>query len=481
MNQWKDSILNPATSTLQSGFEQLGIDGETWASEAAIKLLDGLFETFTEYSYEGVGITTTNLKNNWETILNDALSGAEEAVNAESYGKDTVDGYNKGIKDNAATTNEAINKWMNDIPKTIHDSNMNFGSPSKTAKEYGKWTVEGFNDGIAENIESTKELIKTWMDVVCEIFSAENCIEKFEGIKEAFVLKWQEIMDWFNSDFIPTWFEEGIMPWFSYEKWYEEILINVPLAFQTMWEEVLSWWNDEAMTTWWTNYVVPWFTVEKWYIQFKNIHTALKKTWEEIVETWNLLLDKWWKENVLPRFTYDKWKNMLLPTRNAFKNNFEEIVEIIEEKMQEAYESVSDWCSKMSSEIDGVLSKISQIESKIASLGGISIGISTTGGVSIPKFATGGFPEDGLFYANYNELVGQFSNGRTAVANNEQITEGIKQGVKEAVSEILAPYLAEIAQNTRETADKDFDVSLDGRSLIDSLNQRSVRNGYSFT
>ena len=58
--------------------------------------------------------------------------------------------------------------------------------------------------------------------------------------------------------------------------------------------------------------------------------------------------------------------------------------------------------------------------------------------------------------ANHNELVGQFSNGKTAVANNEQIVSGIKLGVREAVSEVLAPYLADIAQNTRETANKDF-------------------------
>ena len=34
--------------------------------------------------------------------------------------------------------------------------------------------------------------------------------------------------------------------------------------------------------------------------------------------------------------------------------------------------------------------------------------------------------------ANSRELVGQFSNGKTAVANNEQIIEGIKRGVMEA-------------------------------------------------
>lgn len=56
-----------------------------------------------------------------------------------------------------------------------------------------------------------------------------------------------------------------------------------------------------------------------------------------------------------------------------------------------------------------------------------------------PKaYAVGGFPEDGLFYANHNEMVGKFSNGRTAVANNEQITEGIKQAVVEGMAEVFA-------------------------------------------
>jgi len=34
-------------------------------------------------------------------------------------------------------------------------------------------------------------------------------------------------------------------------------------------------------------------------------------------------------------------------------------------------------------------------------------------------------------------LVGQFSNGKTAVANNEQIVSGIKQGVYQAVREAV--------------------------------------------
>ena|GEM_PF-5214884 len=55
--------------------------------------------------------------------------------------------------------------------------------------------------------------------------------------------------------------------------------------------------------------------------------------------------------------------------------------------------------------------------------------------LGLSEYATGGFPEDGLFFANHSELVGKFSNGKTAVANNAQIVEGIKRGVSEAMSE----------------------------------------------
>ena len=55
---------------------------------------------------------------------------------------------------------------------------------------------------------------------------------------------------------------------------------------------------------------------------------------------------------------------------------------------------------------------------------GLGASVST---FKIKAYANGGFPEDGLFYANHNELVGKFNNGRTAVANNEDISKGIEQ------------------------------------------------------
>ena len=63
----------------------------------------------------------------------------------------------------------------------------------------------------------------------------------------------------------------------------------------------------------------------------------------------------------------------------------------------------------------------------------------------IPQYKAGGFPEDGLFYANHNELVGKFSNGQTAVANNEQITEGISDAVQRGNRENNALMRQEIS------------------------------------
>ena len=81
----------------------------------------------------------------------------------------------------------------------------------------------------------------------------------------------------------------------------------------------------------------------------------------------------------------------------------------------------------------------------------------------VPKYATGGFPEDGLFFANRGELVGQFSNGKTAVANNEQITEGIANAVYPAVYNAVMA-----AMSNTNTQGGDVVVQIDGQEVFRS-------------
>lgn len=77
--------------------------------------------------------------------------------------------------------------------------------------------------------------------------------------------------------------------------------------------------------------------------------------------------------------------------------------------------------------------------------------------VSWQQFAMGGFPSEGsLFIANEAgpELVGTMG-GRSAVANNDQIVEGIRQGVYDAV----------VAANANGNSDVSVKVYLDSREI----------------
>lgn len=94
--------------------------------------------------------------------------------------------------------------------------------------------------------------------------------------------------------------------------------------------------------------------------------------------------------------------------------------------------------------------------------------------INLPRlYATGGFPEDGLFMANHNELVGRFSNGKTAVANNEQITTGIAQAV----------YSAMMASNSGGAQYINNTIEVDGVAIARAVTkgQRSLDRRYSPT
>lgn len=98
--------------------------------------------------------------------------------------------------------------------------------------------------------------------------------------------------------------------------------------------------------------------------------------------------------------------------------------------------------------------------------------ISITPSWTAPKYATGGFPEDGLFYANHNELVGQFANGKTAVANNAQIVDGIKYGVKQAMMEAMANGGFGGGETTIHNH-----IALDGREVAQNTNKFNSTRG----
>lgn len=119
--------------------------------------------------------------------------------------------------------------------------------------------------------------------------------------------------------------------------------------------------------------------------------------------------------------------------------------------------------SSLKTKIGNMFSKM-QIELSAETVGGKVLATFK----KIAGFKTGGFPEDGLFFANHNELVGQFSNGKTAVANNEQITQGIAQAVAPAVYSAVVSAM----QNTQR-GNSDVVVNIDGKQVFKAVQRQA--------
>lgn len=100
-------------------------------------------------------------------------------------------------------------------------------------------------------------------------------------------------------------------------------------------------------------------------------------------------------------------------------------------KVKQKFKELSDWWSNQT-------------------LGGLSISASTTysAGAGVTRRANGGFVDSGqLFVAREAgaEMVGAIGN-RTAVANNDQIVDGISEGVRDANTEVVTAIVSGVSQ-----------------------------------
>lgn len=93
-------------------------------------------------------------------------------------------------------------------------------------------------------------------------------------------------------------------------------------------------------------------------------------------------------------------------------------------------------------------------------------------------FADGGFPDVGqLFYARESgpELVGNLG-GKPAVANNDQIIEGIRQGVADAMTR-QNDILRQQNDLLRQLLEKEFTAEVTASSVTKALNRKNQRDG----
>ena len=134
--------------------------------------------------------------------------------------------------------------------------------------------------------------------------------------------------------------------------------------------------------------------------------------------------------------------------------------------------------SRIRSALNTTLSNFSRSMSSVKVSAAGRVTYSNMSPVYITRFATGGFPDIGqLFLAREAgpELVGTMG-GRTAVANNEQIEQGIYRATYDANSEQNA-LLREQNDLLRRLLDKDTTAVISTSDIVNGLSRKNRRDG----
>lgn len=241
--------------------------------------------------------------------------------------------------------------------------------------------------------------------------------------------------------------------WFTKEKWFT-VFIGIKTGLQSQLSSVKKWWSNNAMTAFW-EIVSASLSVTKWISEIGSIKNAFKEKWNEM-KTWfsETGVTSWWK-TFSSNFTKGKWKEAFGGIKDGLESAFSVAIACIK----------ITW-NKFAKALNKMLSfempKIEVAGKKIFGGQKIELGV-------IPTFATGGFPEDGLFFANHNELVGKYTNGKTAVANNDQITQGFADGITRTLAPAVYSAVKQAIREEMSNTGGTGDVYLDGEKVTKNV------------
>ena len=321
----------------------------------------------------------------------------------------------------------------------------------------------GLWDGISKGVEDVSIIIEAvWITVTTWI--DENVIQPissfFSGLWQSIQSIWSNVANWFNTNVI-----QPIVNFFS------PAIEAVKNFFIGLWNNIKGIWNNVA--TWFsTNVITP--VVNFFSNAVDNIKNYFTNLWGNIKNIWSNV-SNWFNTTVIQPVVnffstaidkikgffsglWDGIKNAGINTINSLAGTVENIINGVIDSINffiEKFNSVGKWASGVTGRDFNFVNEIQHI--------------------SVPRmYAEGGFPEDGLFFANHNELVGQFSNGKTAVANNGQIVEGISQGV-ESANEEQNSLLREQNRLLRMLLEKRS--TIDVTTITNAMSRKNQRDG----
>lgn len=352
-------------------------------------------------------------------------------------------------------------------------------SPSTKMYELGGYIIEGLKNGIIEKLKDCKEaLLQKW-----EEFTS--------GLSEIKV----EVKAWFSEKA-----EDLRSKWDEITSGIKEKTASVKVKVKNQITKA-----KVGVAEWWKN------TCDN--IKEKNANVKVKVT-NQITKS-KIGVAEWWKNtrkkitskdaNVKVKVTNQIgrakegvatwWSNQ----KKSMTNKTVSLITSVSDKVGSAKTSISTWWSNIKKSItdktvtvslsvkDKVTSIVRNVCTKIVdTLNKFITAINKLPGIDVslidpPKFARGGFPPTGqMFIAREAgpEMVGSIG-GRTAVANNDQIVEGISAGVEWANAKQNA-LLAEQNSLLRQLLEKDTSVEITANSISQGLNRKNMREGKAF-
>lgn len=305
-----------------------------------------------------------------------------------------------------------ISDWFQGVKDNI--LNLNLGQWAADAKEQ---TLKFFG-------ETWSQLKTGWGEVFSYLKEHFTKFGEFftKTLPETASWAWQQVQQAWKS--AGEWFNTNVITPVS--NFFKGLWTNVSGFFSGLWSDIRNIWSN--VSSWFSNNVT------------NPIKNAFSSAWEGIKSIWS---------NVSSWFT----NNVINPIKNTFSNL----------NLQLKLPHFS-WSTQPAPDWIGNILKALNLPASIPKL-------------NVEWYASGGFPTPGqLFVANEPgnpEMIGSIG-GRTAVVNNEQITEAIAAAVYNALVSAQAQQ-ADRPIRINET------INLDGRAVYRNQRQVERAQGYRMT
>lgn len=284
----------------------------------------------------------------------------------------------------------------------------------------------------------------------------------WDTVSSYFIEKWNGLIDWFKS--VPTSISRIIN---DIVKWFDGLPYKIGYAIGYAIGTIADWVNNMITTV---TEEVPKIieSVVNFFTELPSkIYAAIITFKENVVqwatETWNTFSDRVTEiiGNIVAFFVElpGKIYDAIIKFKDTIAQWATDAIGWVGTEVPKILNAIIDWFNKLPGKMidigknilkgvwNGILSMGDWLKQKINDFfGGIGDGIADAVGIGqgssvditpVQKFASGGFPNRGqLFIANESgpEMVGRIG-GRSAVANKDQITDGIATAVYTANAE----------------------------------------------